>query len=217
MYKKLILMMTLMLSFNLAQDFEMPGLGVYVGGIYGTASGDAVDDLEDLGYNISGPMLGASYATMLGNFPVFMGAGLGARSFGYVGHDDHGDGDDHDHGDEDISVCFQYFDVWATMPYPINDKMNLYGGVLLGMPLSGTVTHGDEDPEDIEDDGLPNGMDMGLVFGLGYALPVMDGALALNLGYALGLAELESDAGGSDATWSHSGFFMSLNYDIPGM
>ena len=103
------------------------------------------------------------------------------------------------------------------MPYPINDKMNLYGGVLLGMPLSGTVTHGDEDPEDIEDDGLPNGMDMGLVFGLGYALPVMDGALALNLGYALGLAELESDAGGSDATWSHSGFFMSLNYDIPGM
>mgnify|MGYP001188369506 FL=1 len=218
MLKKIILSISLMLCLNIAQDFEMPGLGLYAGGIMGTASGDAVDNLEDLGYSLSGPMLGFSYATMVGDFPLFMGAGLGARSFAYKGgHDGHDHGDDHNHDEEDISVCFQYFDMWATIPYPINDSMNLYGGMLFGIPLSGKETHGDEDPEDLDDEQLPNGMDMGLVFGLGYALPVMDGALALNLGYALGLAELESDAGGSNNTWSHSGFFMSLNYDIPGM
>ena len=48
MYKLLILIVPLMLNFNFAQDFELPGLGVYVGGVMGTASGDAVDDLEDL-------------------------------------------------------------------------------------------------------------------------------------------------------------------------
>ena len=208
MYKLLILIVPLMLNFNFAQDFELPGLGVYVGGVMGTASGDAVDDLEDLGYSLSGPMIGATYGTMVGNFPLFMGAGLGARSFAYTGG--------HDHGEEDVSVCFQTFDIWATMPYPINDKMSLYGGMLYGMPLSGKETHGDEDPEDMEDDQLP-GMDMGLVFGLGYTLPLMNDALALNMGYVLGLNELESEAGGSDNTWSHSGFFMTLNYNVPGM
>ena len=216
MYKLLILIVPLMLNFNFAQDFELPGLGVYVGGVMGTASGDAVDDLEDLGYSLSGPMIGATYGTMLGNFPLFMGAGLGARSYAYTGGHDHDHGDDHDHDEEDVSVCFQTFDMWATMPYPINDKMSLYGGMLFGMPLSGKETHGDEDPEDMEDDQLP-GMDMGLVFGLGYTLPVMNDALALNMGYVLGLNELESDAGGSDNTWSHSGFFMTLNYNVPGM
>ena len=217
MYKLLILIVPLMLNFNFAQDFELPGLGVYVGGVMGTASGDAVDDLEDLGYSLSGPMIGATYGTMVGDFPLFMGAGLGARSYAYTGGHDHDHGDDHDHGEEeDVSVCFQTFDMWATMPYPINDKMSLYGGMLFGMTLSGKETHGDEDPEDMEDDQLP-GMDMGLVFGLGYTLPVMNDALALNMGYVLGLNELESDAGGSDNTWSHSGFFMTLNYNVPGM
>ena len=216
MLKKIILSISLMLCLNIAQDFEMPGLGLYLGGVMGTASGDAVDNLEDLGYSLSGPMLGVSYATMVGDFPLFMGAGLGARSFAYKGgHDGHDHGDDHDHDEEDISVCFQTFDMWATMPYPINDKMSLYGGMLFGMILSGKETHGDEDPEDMEDDELP-GMDMGLVFGLGYTLPVMNDALALNMGYVIGLNELESDVPDSD-TWSHSGFFMSLNYNIPGM
>ena len=41
-------------------------------------------------------------------------------------------------------------------------------------------------------------------------------ALALNMGYVIGLNELESDVPNSD-TWSHSGFFMTLNYNIPGM
>ena len=213
MYKLLILIIPLMLNFNFAQDFELPGLGVYVGGVMGTASGNLVDDYDDLGYSLSGPMLGATYGTMVGNFPLFMGAGLGARSYAYTDRHDHGNDNIHE---EDVSICFQTFDIWATMPYPINDKMSLYSGMLFGMPLSGKETHDDENPEDMEDNKLP-GMDMGLVFGLGYTLPVMNDALALNMGYVLGLNELESDAEGSDNTWSHSGFFITLNYNVPGM
>ena len=183
----------------------------------GTIGGELAEDVEDLGaemgYSLGGPMLGVSYATMLGNFPIFMGAGLGART----GKVDYTSIDDpYDMMPDDATISFQYLDFWATMPYPINDSMNLYGGMLLGMPLSGTMKMGDEDAEELDDEALPTGMDYGIVFGLGYALPVMDGALALNMGYALGLATLEDDVD-PPSKWNHSGLFMSLNYDIPGM
>ena len=210
MFKKTLIIMTFLVGFSFSQDFEMPGLGVYVGGVMSTIGGQAADDWDEIGgevgYSMSGPMLGVSYATMAGNFPLFVGAGLGARS-GLLTAE----------GMDDTTVCFQYLDMRVTMPYPINDNTNLYGGLLFGKALSGSRTEGDADAVDMEDEELPTGMDMGIVFGLGYGLPIMDGALGLNLGYVYGLAELENDVPNDDTKWNHSGFFMTLNYDIPGM
>ena len=82
--KKMLVILTLISGFVFSQDYEMPGLGLYVGGVMGTIGGELAEDVEDLGaemgYSLGGPMLGVSYATMLGNFPIFMGAGLGART-----------------------------------------------------------------------------------------------------------------------------------------
>ena len=95
---------------------------------------------------------------------------------------------------DEAIISFQYLDFWATMPYPINDSMNLYGGMLFGMPLSGTTKVDDEDAEELADEALPTGMDYGVMFGLGYALPVMDGALAVNMGYVLKKSEDDTEA-----------------------
>ena len=217
--KKMLVLLTLISGFIFSQDYEMPGLGLYVGGVMGTIGGELAEDLEEnvpgaeMSYTLGGPILGVSYATMLGNFPIFMGAGLGSRT-GKA--DFSGVEDPYDMTPDGQTISFQYLDFWATMPYPISDSMNLYGGMLFGMPLSGTTKIDDEDAEELEDEALPTGMDYGVMFGLGYALPVMDGALALNIGYALGLATLEDDTE-EPTKWNHSGLFMSLNYDIPGM
>jgi len=64
---------------------------------------------------------------------------------------------------------------------------------------------------------MPEGPDMSLVFGMGYTLPVMDGALGLNMGYAHGLTELNCADCADEGSWTHSGMFMTLGYDIPGM
>ncbi|MAM99086.1 MAG: hypothetical protein CMF91_04270, partial [Candidatus Marinimicrobia bacterium] len=192
--KKMLVILTLISGFVFSQDYEMPGLGLYVGGVMGTIGGELVEELEEnvpgaeMSYTLGGPILGVSYATMLGNFPIFMGAGLGSRT-GKA--DFSGVEDSYGVTADEQTISFQYLDFWATMPYPINDSMNLYGGMLFGKALSGTTKIDDEDAEDLEDDALPTGMDYGVMFGLGYALPVMDGALALNIGYALGLATLE--------------------------
>ena len=47
-------------------------------------------------------------------------------------------------------------------------------------------------------------------------LEEMKRQVALNMGYVLGLATLEDDIE-PVSKWNHSGLFMSLNYDIPGM
>ncbi len=215
--KKMLIILTLISGFVFSQDYEMPGLGLYVGGVMGTIGGELAEDIDDMGaemgYGLGGPLLGVSYATMLGNFPIFMGAGLGSR-IGKIDFD--GVEDLTGEMQDEQTTSFQYLDFWATMPYPINDSMNLYGGMLFGMPLSGTTKMDDEDAEELADEALPTGMDYGVMFGLGYALPVMDGALALNMGYVLGLATLEDDIE-PVSKWNHSGLFMSLNYDIPGM
>ena len=212
--KKMLVILTLISGFVFSQDYEMPGLGLYVGGVMGTIGGELAEDFDDMGaemgYGLGGPLLGVSYATMLGNFPIFMGAGLGTRT-GKIDFSSMTNG-----LVDEMIMSFQYLDFWASMPYPINDSMNLYGGMLFGKALSGTLKVDDEDAEELADEALPTGMDYGVMFGLGYALPVMDGALALNMGYVLGLATLEDDAE-EPSKWNHSGLFMSLNYDIPGM
>ena len=74
--KKMVVLLTLISGFIFSQDYEMPGLGLYVGGVMGTIGGELAEDVDDMGaemgYGLGGPLLGVSYATMLGNFPIFM-------------------------------------------------------------------------------------------------------------------------------------------------
>ena len=187
----------------------------------GTIGGELATDWEeagaDVGYAISGPMLGVSYAIMTGGFPVLMRAGLGARS-GYARGSFSSFIDD-----AEYTVYFKYFDMWVTTTYPINNNMNLYAGPLIGMPLSGSEMSNNENPIELEDDAMPNGMDMSLVFGLSYDLPGSNGGLVLDIGYVMGFAELENtvtrttedgQAKEGGQKWNHSGFFMLLNYNF---
>ncbi|MBH91090.1 MAG: hypothetical protein CMG67_03140 [Candidatus Marinimicrobia bacterium] len=210
MIKKILIVVTLLSGMALAQD-EMPGLGMYMGGVMGTAGGNLIDNLTetdgvDVGYNMAFPMVGASYSMMAGPLPLMVGAGLGARTFKITVEG----------VDDELTGTYQYMDVWAAMPYPVMDGLNVYGGMLFGFPMNGESCIGDE-CVDVEDEAMPEGPDMSLVFGIGYTLPVMDGALGLNLGYAHGLAELNVENGIDEGSWTHSGMFMTLGYDIPGM
>ena len=208
--KKVTIILILITAFSFSEEIELPGLGVYIGGVMGNVAGDDVDAL-DPAMSLSGPMLGVSYLTMAGPLPVFLGGGLGARSYTY---------EDTDSGD-DWCTSFRYLDLWATMPYPISDDLSIYGGVLLGMPLSGSIKKGDADAVDLADTEIPDGPEFSLVFGLGYTLPFCNNALGVNFGYALGITELEAEVNGMNndgvKNWTQNGLFFTLNYDVPGM
>ena len=184
--KKVFLMITIPVCLLMGQDQpQLPGWGVYVGGGSFSASIDDFDS-DSVKSNTLFPSVGISKGVMAGGFPLLVGVGYHQR--GYAA----------DLFGAEMKVSYNTLDVWAMMPYPMGPA-TLNAGVMVGTFLDGKVEWlGIE--EDFEDEDLPDGLDYGVMLGVGY--PV--GPLNLNVGYALGLAD--HDGG------SFNGLFFNAGY-----
>ena len=162
------------------QEPQLPGLGFYIGGTFGGAT--SVDELPD-GHSIESrlnlPNFGISKGLFLGGIPLVVGAGYHPRGYTYEFTSPYT-------GTKiEAETQIDMLDVWATVPYPINDRAILQAGFLLGTCLGGTQKI-DDDEQDIED--IEGELDYGIILGGGYAISENIG---VNLGYYIGLAEFD--------------------------
>ncbi len=162
------------------QEPQLPGWGIYVGGTFGGAT--SVDELPD-GHSIESrlnvPNIGISKGLFLGGIPLVVGAGYHPRGYTYEFTSPY-------MGTKiEAETQIDMLDVWATVPYPINDKAILQAGFLLGTCLGGTQKI-DDDEQDIED--IEGELDYGIILGGGYAISENIG---VNVGYYIGLAEFD--------------------------
>ena len=162
------------------QEPQLPGLGVYVGGVFGGAT--SVDELPDgqtIESRLNVPNIGISKGLFLGGIPLFVGAGYHPRGYTYEFTSSYT-------GTKiEAETQIDMLDVWATIPYPINDKAILQAGFLFGTCLGGTQTI-DDDEQDIDD--IKGKLDYGIILGGGY---VITENIGVNLGYYIGLAEFD--------------------------
>ena len=125
------------------------------------------------------PNFGISKGLFLGGIPLVVGAGYHPRGYTYEFTSPY-------MGTKiEAETQIDMLDVWATVPYPINDKAILQAGFLLGTCLGGTQKI-DDDEQDIED--IEGELDYGIILGGGYAISENIG---VNLGYYIGLAEFD--------------------------
>ena len=185
--KKLFIILTLPICLIMGQDNaaqpEMPGWGVYVGGGLYTASIDDIDS-DSVKSATLFPSFGISKGVMVGGFPLLVGAGYHQR--GYLGETFLGD----------MTVSYNTLDAWAVVPYPVGPAV-VQAGLIVGTFLNGKI---DFAGIEMDNEELPDGLDYGLMLGLGY--PV--GPVNLNLGYALGLAD--HDGGSFNGVFFNAGY-----------
>ena len=88
---------------------------------------------------------------------------------------------------QEADFQFDMVDFWATIPYPISDRVILQGGFLAGTCIGASVSgvDGAEDPD------AEGELDFGLLLGGGVAITEQIGA---NIGYYIGLAEFDEMA-----------------------
>ena len=108
------------------QEPQLPGLGVYVGGTFGGAT--SVDELPD-GHSIESrlnvPNIGLRRGLFLGGIALVVGAGYHPRGYTYEFTSPYT-------GTKiEAETQIDMLDVWATVPYPINDKAILQAGFYL--------------------------------------------------------------------------------------
>ena len=186
--KKVLLILTLPICLVLGQDQpELPGWGVYVGAGSYSATIEGVD-ADSVKRATLFPSIGVTKGVMVGGLPLIVGAGYHQR--GYVGDSFFGE----------TTMSYNTLDLWATVPYPVG-PVALSAGFIVGTFLNGKLDL-DGAEIDLEDDMLPDGLDYGLILGLGYPA----GPVNLNLGYALGLAD--HDGG------SFNGLLLNVGYDF---
>ena len=167
-------------TYNVDPEPQLPGLGVYIGGTFGGAT--SVNDLPDghtIGSRLNVPNVGISKGLFLGGIPLIVGAGYHPRGYTYEFTNSFT-------GTKvESETQIDMLDVWATLPYPINDRAILQAGFLLGTCLGGTQKI-DDDEQDLED--IEGELDYGIILGGGYAITENIG---INIGYYIGLAEFD--------------------------
>jgi len=164
------------------QEPQLPGWGLYVGGAFSSAA--SVEDLTD-GHTYESrfvaPNIGISKGLFLGGIPLIVGAGYHPRGF------THEFSSNVDGSKQEADFQFDMVDFWATIPYPIGDRVILQGGFLAGTCIGASVSgvDGAEDPD------AEGELDFGLLLGGGVAITEQIGA---NIGYYVGLAEFDEMA-----------------------
>ena len=177
-----------------AQDGELPGWGVYVGGGLGSASFE--DSAVEPGAELALPFIGVSKGLMLG-VPLLINVGLGKRAFNQ--HLDFG-------GYEmDYTYVWDYLDIGIATPLAVGPGVAQVGA-LYGLPMGGKATidmDGNETEVDVEADDMD--ADYGLM--VAYSYPVTE-SISVNTGYYIGLF----DHGDGGPTFN--GLFALLSYNF---
>jgi len=140
-------------------------------------TGDNIDDTDmKVGFN-AGAMLDIELISMLSFQPELLFSVKGANS---------------DDSDASLSLGYLEIPILAKITPVSNDKMDvsLFAGPFLSFKLSEKLMDSDGDEIDLDDD-VYTGMDMGLTFGAGVAMPFAgDSKIGLQAGYEMGVANV---------------------------
>lgn len=171
--KVLLTILLTISTFMMAQD-ELPGWGVYVGGIMGSATME--EDAFEMSSVLAIPQLGISKGMSLAGIPLIVGAGLGKRAYGVK--------IEFFELEMDSEVKMNFLDLWATVPYPVGPLV-AQAGVVYGHGLGSGTQSIEGTDTDLEGE-FGDITDFGLIFGANY--PVTE-SIGVGAGYYLGLKD----------------------------